>query len=264
MKRLLITGASGGLGQIARRRLIHLASILRLADLADMGRADLNEEIVACDLADRDAVMDLVEGCDGILHLGGVAKEQNFSSILSANIVGLQNLYEAARAHGSPRIFFASSNHVVGFYGQNEPVDFNSPPRPDSLYAVSKCFGEALARFYYDKFGQETAIVRIGSCFPEPTDYRMLATWLSYDDFVRLVERVFDVPVLGCPTVWGISDNSRAWWSNETVSYLGWHPRDSADTYEQRVRAAGKWPSSDHPTATRQGGNHTTEPVYPG
>src|SRR5690606_36589221 len=154
-----------------------------------------------------------------------------------------------------PRIFYASSDHVVGFYRQDEHVDTNSAPRPDSLYGVSKCFGEALARFYYDKFGQESAIVRIGSCFPEPTDYRMLSTWLSYDDFGRHVVRVFDVPWLGCPIIWGISANSRAWWSNETVRYLGWQPKDSADAYEHRVRAAGKWPAADHPLATHQGGN---------
>lgn len=263
MRRLLITGAAGGLGKIARKRFIHLASILRLADIADMGRADSNEELVHCDLTDFSAVRELVDGCDGILHLGGIAAEQNFSSILSANIVGVRNIYEAARLHGRPRIFYASSNHVVGFYRQDEHVGINSAPRPDSLYGVSKCFGEALARFYYDKFGQESAIVRIGSCFPEPTDYRMLSTWLSYDDFGRLVERVFDVPWLGCPIIWGISANSRAWWSNETVRYLGWQPKDSADTYEQRVRAAGKWPAADHPLATHQGGNHTAAPLYP-
>lgn len=261
MKRLLITGAAGGLGKVARKRLIHLASVLRLNDVADLGRADLNEELVQCDLADAQAVMDMVEGCDGIVHLGGVSTEQSFSKILDANIIGLRNLYEAARAHGHPRIFLASSNHIVGFYRQDEPVDLSSPPRPDGLYAVSKCFGEALARFYHDKLGQETAIIRIGSCFEEPTDYRMLSTWLSHDDFVRLVERVFDVPQLGCPTVWGVSANSRAWWSNAAVRYLGWQPHDSADAYEQRIRAAGKWPAPDHPLATLQGGNNTADPL---
>ena len=89
-----------------------------------------------------------LEGCDGIVHLGGVSTEQGFEAILNANIIGLRNLYEAARVHGQPRIFFAGSNHVVGFYHQDEPVDHTSPLRPDGMYGVSKCFGEALARFY--------------------------------------------------------------------------------------------------------------------
>ncbi len=257
MKRLLITGAAGSLGRVARGSLAHLAETLRLSDLADLGVAQAHEEIVQCDLADANAVMDLVSGCDGILHLGGISTEQSFGEILEANIIGLRNLYEAARAHGQPRIFFASSNHVTGFYRQGEAVDVTSPLRPDGLYGVSKCFGEALARLYYEKLGQETAIVRLGSCFEKPSDYRMLATWLSFGDFARLVERVFDVPKLGCPTLWGVSNNARAWWRNDDASYLGWVPQDSADAYEDEIRQAGKWPAADDPLATLQGGKDT-------
>ncbi len=262
LKRLLITGASGGLGRVASARLGHLAEEIRLSDVAPLPFAlPSRAEFVQCDLADADAVMKLVNGCDGILHLGGISTERKFSEILDANILGMRNLYEAARAHGMPRIFFGSSNHVTGYYEQGEHVDLNSPYRPDGLYAVSKCFGEALARFYFDRFGQETAIVRIGSCFDEPTDYRMLATWLSYDDFVALVERVFDVPRLGCPVIWGVSDNSRAWWTNETTTYIGWRPRDSADGWETTLKAQGKWPDPEHPLAKWQGGNNTQDPI---
>lgn len=257
MRRLLITGAAGSLGTVARHKLKHLATTIRVSDLADLGEAGPNEELIQCDLADAEAVSTLVEGCDGIVHLGGVATEQSFSTILAANIVGLRNLYEAARAHEHPRIFFAGSNHVTGFYDQHEPVDHTSPHRPDGMYGVSKSFGEALARFYFDKFGQETAIVRVGSCFEKPTDYRMLATWLSYDDFAGLVERVFEIPRLGCPTIWGVSNNSRAWWSNAHVRYLGWTPKDSADPFADQIDA----PAPDSPLATFQGGNNTQDPL---
>ena len=261
MKRLLITGAAGSLGKVARERLSHLADTLRLSDISDLGTAKPHEEVVPCDLADSRAVNSLVEGCDGILHLGGVSTEQSFETILNANIIGLRNLYEAARAHGQPRIFFAGSNHVTGFYRQTEAVDHTSPVRPDGMYGVSKCFGEALARFYFDKFGQETAIARIGSCFEKPTDYRMLATWLSYRDFASLVERVFEIPYLGCPTIWGVSANSRKWWSNDHVGYLGWFPQDSADSYADEIKNAGNWPDAHHPLSVFQGGNNTQDPL---
>ena len=45
MKRLLITGAAGGLGKQARHRLGHLAQILRLSDITDLGEAAPNEEL---------------------------------------------------------------------------------------------------------------------------------------------------------------------------------------------------------------------------
>ena len=114
MKRLLITGAAGQLGRVMRARLAPLADTIRLADLTPLDAPGLNEECVTCDLADAAAVHDMVAGCDGIVHLGGVSVERPFDQILGGNILGLYNLYEAARAHGQPRIIFASSNHTIG------------------------------------------------------------------------------------------------------------------------------------------------------
>ena len=206
LDRLLITGAAGGLGRAMRPRLAKFARSIRVSDIVEIQDLAAHEEQVTCDLGDAEAVMKLVQGCDGIIHLGGISVEDKFSRILNANIAGLFNLYEAARAHGRPRILFASSNHTIGYYRQDEHIDASAPMRPDSLYGVSKCFGEALARMYFDKFGQETAIVRIGSCFEKPKNHRMLATWMSYDDFEAMIDRIFTAPLLGCPIVFGVSD----------------------------------------------------------
>ncbi len=257
MKRLLITGAAGRLGSLCRTRLTHLAETIRLSSRRDLGEAAPHEEILHCDLGDRAAVEELVEGCDGIVHLGGYAREASWDIIRPANIDGVFNLYEAARLHGRPRIVFASSNHAIGFYRQNERIDGSAPTRPDGLYGVSKVFGEALASMYHDKFGIETACVRIGSCFPEPNNHRMLSTWLSHDDFVRLIECIFRVPVLGCPIIYGVSANDAAWWDNDAVSYLGWRPLDNAESHRARVDAATSWPDPDAPDAVYQGGRFT-------
>ena len=138
LKRLLITGAAGGLGSVIRHQLSNVAETLRLSDISEIEKVNENEEVVICDLADEAAVADLVEGCDGILHLGGVSLEGPFANIMDANIKGVYNLYEAARKHGMPRIIFASSNHTVGFYPQSQKIDADAPTRPDSLYGVLK------------------------------------------------------------------------------------------------------------------------------
>lgn len=254
LKRLLITGAAGGLGQLGRERLGHLAEILRLSDVADMAPAGAGEEVVRCDLGDFDAVRAMVEGCDGILHLGGVSTENTFDSIRNANLVGLYNLYEAARRTGCRRIIFASSNHAIGFHAREEKLDAQSTFRPDSLYGVSKVFGEAVALLYHDKFGIETARVRIGSCFPEPKDHRMLATWLSPDDFVRLVECVFRAPRLGCPVIYGASANAEQWWDNSHAAYVGWRPQDSSEPFRAKLDAAMTPPPPEDPVNRYQGG----------
>lgn len=262
MKRLLITGASGGLGTLCRERLTHLADILRLSSNTDMGDAAPHEEIMLCDLADKDGVAEIVKDCDGIVHLGGHAVEAPWDVIRAANIDGVYHLYEAARQHGVNRILFASSNHAIGFHDQTTRLDANSPVRPDGLYGVSKVFGEAMARMYYDKFGIETASVRIGSCFPEPRDHRMLSSWLSYDDFIRLIERVFVVPRLGCPIIYGCSNNQAVWWDNHETAFLGWKPQDSSEVFRAKIDAAMDRPDRDDPLARYQGGMFCVDGIH--
>jgi len=128
--RILMTGAAGGLGQAMRTRLKANCDILRLSDLHPLDAAQAGEEVVQADLADAAAVNAMVAGCQAIVHFGGVSTEQPWAPILQANIVGVYNLYEAARTQGVKRVVFASSNHVMGFYRQNEVVDALSPLDP--------------------------------------------------------------------------------------------------------------------------------------
>ena len=263
LNRLLITGANGGLGSVCRERLGHLATTLRLGDRQGLGEPRPNEEIVHCDLGDRAAVAAMVEGCDGIVHMGGQSVEAKWETVRNANIDGMFNLYEAARKSSvRPRIVFASSNHAIGFHPQTTRLDANSPTRPDGLYGLSKVFGEGLARLYYDKFGIETACIRIGSSFPEPKTHRMLSTWMSYDDFVALIERIFMVPRLGCPIVYGASANDASWWDNREVAYLGWHPKDNAERFRAKLDAAMEPPPADDANALYQGGGFCADGIH--
>lgn len=263
MKRLLITGANGSLGSVCRKRLGHLAETLRLSARKGLGEAASNEEIVYGDLGDKAAVEALVEGCDGIVHMGGQATEAPWETIRNANIDGMFHLYEAARTSSTkPRIIFASSNHAIGFYKQTQRLDADVPTRPDGLYGVSKVFGETLARMYFDKFGIETASIRIGSCFPEPKNHRMLSTWMSYDDFVRLIECIFRVPRLGCPIIYGVSANDATWWDNREVAYLGWAPQDNAETFRAKLDAAMNPPPADDVNAVYQGGAFAGDSIH--
>jgi uronate dehydrogenase len=252
--RLLLTGAAGGLGRELRRRLLPHCEHLRLSDITDLGAAAPGEELVTTRLEDAAAVLDLLQGVDAVVHLGGVSTEQPWSDILPANIVGVYNLYEAARQHRIKRVVFASSNHVTGFYRQDEVIDARAPVRPDGLYGVSKAFGENLSRFYFDRYGIETVCVRIGSSFPAPRDRRMLSTWLSYDDLERLVVACLTAPVAGHTVLYGMSDNSASWWDNRGAAHLGYRPQDSSEPF--RAAAQVRQPQLDvsDPVVVFQGG----------
>jgi uronate dehydrogenase len=252
--RILLTGAAGGLGQALRPRLKANCKVLRSADRVAFGLAGEKEELVLADLADASAVMSMMQGVDAVVHLGGVSTEAAFEPILQANILGVYNLYEAARKQGVKRIVFASSNHVTGFYKQSETINASHPPRPDSLYGVSKAFGEDLSCFYYDRYGIETACVRIGSSFPEPKDRRMLATWLSFDDLHRLITACLNTPVLGHSIIFGMSDNAVTWWDNSQTKHIGFKPQDSSDIFKDAVYARTQAPDLTSPVAQFQGG----------
>ena len=253
-QRLLLTGAAGGLGKVMRDRMKPWTRTLRLSDREPLAPAREAEEVMQCDLGDRASTLALVEGCEAIVHFGGISVESNFDAILHSNIVGAFNIYEASRRHGVKRIVFASSNHVVGFYKQTERLDADVPLRPDGLYGLSKCFGEDLSRLYFDRYGIETVCLRIGSSFPAPKDRRMLSTFLSYDDLTELVRVSLFTPRVGHTIVYGVSDNSRKWWDNHKAAHLGFKPRDSADRERERIEALPPL-APDDPAAIYQGGS---------
>ena len=261
-RRLLLTGAAGGLGRELRPRLKAYCSTLRVSDIAPLGAAAAGEELRPAALQDRDAVDALLRDVDAVVHLGGVSTEGPFEPILQANIIGMHHLYEAARRHGARRIVYASSNHVTGFYRQDEVIDPRMPMRPDGHYGLSKAFGENLAQFYFDRYGLETVSLRIGSSFPEPKDRRMLATWMSYDDLERLVVASLTAPVVGHTVIYGASDNRVRWWDNTPAAHIGYRPQDSSERFRAAVEARQPTLDMDDPATRYQGGGFVTKGPY--
>jgi uronate dehydrogenase len=251
--KLLLTGAAGALGRVLREGMKPYARVMRLSDKVAMDPVRDNEEVMQCDLADKQAVDDLVRGCDAIVHLGGVSIERPFEEILEANIKGVFHLYEGARRHNVKRVVFASSNHVIGFHKQGEMIDASCAKRPDGYYGLSKSYGEDLSRFYFDRYGIETACLRIGSSFPEPKDRRMLITWLSYRDLTELVRCCLFADKLGHTIVYGMSANRDKWWDNRQAAHLGFHPRDSSEPFRAKVESQPQL-ADDDPARIYQGG----------
>jgi uronate dehydrogenase len=199
-------------------------------------------------------MMALLDGVNAVVHMGGVSTEQPWEPILAGNIVGMVNLYEAARLQGVKRIVFASSNHVTGFYRQDEVVNTRMSPKPDGFYGLSKAFGEDLAQLYWDRWGIETVSLRIGSSYAEPKDRRMLATWLSFDDLERLVVAALTAPIVGHSIIYGMSDNQTTWWDNTHAKHLGYRPLDSSDVFRPAVEARQQSIDTKDPAAIYQGG----------
>lgn len=236
-RRILITGAAGSLGSHLRTGLAPLADRLRLTDIRDLGPAAPHEELVQCDLADRAAALELARDCDAIVHFAGHPRELGFDEVMADVLPGSYHMFEGARLHGARRVVYASSIHAVGFHEVEAVPDTRAPHRPDTFYGLTKTFTEDLASLYWDKFGIESVMLRICSCFPEPRDRRMLWSWLSFPDMVRLVAAALTAPRVGFSIIYGTSDNAARAVSNARATHLGFRPEDSADPFAAAILA---------------------------
>ncbi len=250
MERVLITGAAGDIGSRLR---VLLKPVYRQLVLSDRVRpADLkpDENFIATDLADADAVEGLCRGIDGIVHLGGKSIEGTWEEILQSNLIGAYNLFEGARKAGVKRIIFASSNHAVGFYPRTTTIPTDVIPRPDSRYGLSKVFGEGLGALYAYKHGIGVTSLRIGNVADAPIDARRLAIWLAPEDLVRLIRIGLERPDIVYEVMYGVSDNARSWYDNSHAFALGYAPESRGEDYAEEVLAAepktGKHPVAEH------------------
>ncbi|OWT57532.1 NAD-dependent epimerase/dehydratase family protein [Candidimonas nitroreducens] len=244
-RRILITGAAGQLGTLLRASLRGKAEILRLSDIAALGPRRDGEELCPCDLVDAHAVHELMQGVDQVIHLGASLNVDDWDQTLQVNIAGTYNVFDAARRAGVKRVIYASSHHAIGMYPIQEHLDDRAPLRPDSLYGLSKCFGENTARYFWDKFGLESVCLRIGSTRPKPSEPRELSTWLSEPDFSLLVQACLDAPSVEFSIVYGVSDNADSWWNNTHAARLNYAPKDKAERYRDEIQdlvASGKCP----------------------
>src|SRR4029079_9562282 len=182
MQKILITGAAGDVGTRLRKLLKGVYPNIRTSDIRTPGDLGKDEDFVAADLADLVQVKKIVTGVDGIVHLGGFSVAGPWETIHKSNIVGCYNLFEAAYRAGVKRVVFASSNHAVGFYPRAKKIGVDVTVKPDSLYSVSKPFGEALGSFYAEKHGMSVTCLRIGNVNDKPIDVRRLSIWLKPED----------------------------------------------------------------------------------
>lgn len=259
MKTVLITGAEGNIGSGLRR---NLAGRYTLRSLT-RGPIDGLESTVA-DIADLAAILPAFESVDAVIHLAASATvDAEWPDVLHNNIEGLYNVFEASRQAGVRQVVFASSNHAVGGYEADDVpalyrrssgvmVGIDAPLRPDSLYGVSKAFGEAMGRYFVEKFGLKVYCLRIGSVLadddprsesirsgagpfwlppmtPEERLRRYAATWLSHADLARLVDACLRAEQIDFGIYYGVSDNPYRFWTLDNAkAELGYWPEDRA------------------------------------
>ena len=220
------------------------------------------EDVMHGDLRDPATVDRLLHGVDVLVHLADTSVERPLPEIAENNLIGLQQIYEGARRNRVRRVVFASSNHAFGMHSVHDKLKLDAPFRPDGFYGLSKVWGEAMARMYWDKHGIEGISVRIGTAFGKPPEnFRHLSTWFGADDMVELMMCCITAPDVGYMAVWGVSDNTRSYWDNSGAEKLGYRPKQNSEVFAPEIL---KQPNPLDPVARQyQGGGFVTEDFTP-
>ena len=261
-ERILMTGAAGRIAAALRSRLARKGRTFRLLDVLPVSNLVDHEEAIEASVTDMAAMQEACRDVDVVIHLGGQVGEGSWEHIAEVNINGTYNVFEAARREGVKRVVFASSNHAVGFYPRSAaPAGEYLFPRPDTYYGMSKVAGEALGSLYHDRYGIDVICIRILTFIDRPADLRTLSTWLSHDDAGRLFEACLSFPSPGFRVIWGVSKNTRGWFSLEGARSLGYEPHDDAEIYVEELIAKFGEPNLDEIPHRHVGGINCS-PIY--
>jgi dTDP-4-dehydrorhamnose reductase len=241
-KRVLITGAAGRIGSSLAEQLKDRYD-LRVHYHHTIPEQPPVDDIAIADVSVFEQIAPALLGMDAVVHMAGEPSTRaSWESVRARNIDGTYNVLEAARLAGVKKVVFASTNHVMGMYDRDQqwPIYSGQPVRPDSLYGVSKAFGEALGRHYYDRFGLSVICLRIGWFLPEPRDEISRWMWLSPRDCAQVTWRAIESDV-GFGIFYAISANGgRHWDITDTMEKLGYRPQDDAEQYAEQLDALSR------------------------
>ena len=246
---ILVTGMSGLIGGVMRRR---LASKARLSAL---NRSDVQGvPTTRAELADYDAIRPAFDGQDVVIHLAAKAGENfTWDEFVQTNIVGTRNVLKAARDAGCQRLVFASSGATVSGWELVEPyqalvegryqdaptewplIRHDMATRPTGVYGATKVWGEAICRHVADTSPLSVLCLRIGyvNAADEPSAPRHFSVWCSQRDIAAAIEGcvyapddiAFDTVFATSRNRWGYRDLSHA------LATIGFEPQDAAEDY---------------------------------
>jgi nucleoside-diphosphate-sugar epimerase len=213
--KVLITGASGLIGGLT---VAHLGDKYEFSGLSRRPVAGIPH--LQADITDAAAIKPAFAGIHTVLHLAAANQPHqvfNWDETLRGTVQGTLNVFEAAREAGVRRIVHLSSGCAQLAYEWDdslpygvlangpddqvpktwEQVELDWPVRPDSPYAIGKLFGEHLGRYYADKYGMSTLVIRLGAVLAgdKPEVRRHYPGYLSQADCMQVIDKCLSAPL---------------------------------------------------------------------
>mgnify|MGYP002883767361 FL=1 len=248
-KRVGITGSNGTIGKVL------LDGLKSGYDLTAFSRREVGFPTTIVNFDCAEEVAGSFEGLDAVIHLAADPSPMaSWESVRQHNLEAMYQVVEECVRSNVKRLVFASTNHTM--HGNSilttpETLDpkksvlmkLSDQPNPDSLYAVSKLFGEHIGKLYSEKWGLEFISLRIGWTIKQddptimrgtPSEDYMRAMFLSQRDCVQAHIRALEVESRFL-IAYIVSNNGRRVFDlEETKNNLGYEPRDDAEEFFAR------------------------------
>ena len=246
-----ITGAEGTIGSVLRKGLSKKYKIISFT----LQTQDF--ESVQIDLSNNNEIKGKFEGLDALIHLAADPRpEASWESVKKNNIEATFNVYNEVKNAGVKKIIFASTNHTQHgdtlsttpetlYLKKNKILSLENNTNPDSLYAVSKLFGEDLGKYFSEQHKIKFIGLRIGwivkgddptiMCGTPSEDY-LRSMYLSHRDCIQAFERALESS-RDYLIAYAISNNStKVFDLKETSRTLNFYPEDDSENYFMNVK----------------------------
>ncbi len=234
MDRVLVTGGSGFIGCNFLRLMVPErpeTEWVNLDALTYAGRPENTEDFAEAEnyrfvhgsMEDGmlvEALFSENEGFDAVVNFAAESHVDRSIAgprvFVETNVLGTQNLLEAARRHGTERFVQVSTDEVYGSLGPDDPpFTERSNLEPNSPYSASKASADLLCRAYHETYGMDVMTTRCSNNYgpyqypeklipsfirqaladePVPLygDGMNVRDWLHVEDHCRAVALVMD------------------------------------------------------------------------
>lgn len=247
--RWLVTGGAGYIGSHVVHALLAAEQEPSVIDDLSTGirsRIPSTVPFMNADIRDAGALLDAMDGCDGVIHLAGrKSVEESVDKPLAywdANLNGTLDVLRAMSYQRVPRILFSSTASV---YADNDrPVTEDDRTAPASPYGASKLAAEQAIRDFARASGLRYATLRyfnVGGCVtPALRD-------TSRDNLIpRVIDALLDDE---SPTIYG--DDYPTPDGTAIRDYI--HAQDVAEAHAVIARRVDAIPSGVYNIGTGQG-----------
>jgi len=204
MKRVFMTGSTGGVGKIVAKELAE-----RGVEVVGFARREQETEGVIefrkGSTVDYDLLKKSMSDCDTVLHLAAYhmpydAREQE---VFEVNVGGTFNVFKACVELGIKRVTVASSPNAIGynfatkgFNLEGIPVGNNTALYTTDIYSYSKECIESIGAYFYRRYDVNSTFLRLGLDFKTQVE-----DWVKLDnvrsDLTYLRKTVDEILSLG-------------------------------------------------------------------